>query len=337
MKVRNVLLLGLVLTVVIAVITNPVYAQGPNSTKAVEKADDSGKNGGSTSGGNGGSSSTAPGQANSNGQKGVIDSPTVTPTPLSGPAAGSAAVSTVTSPGQVRKNLVTRSNGTPKLDKLPTPSSQILPTPRAALQDKTPVSEVRLKGEKALGEAKMRVTVNQIDLYLKWVNNSRLSESDKALLRAEAADNLDWYQQQASDLKTATSLADIQALMAEVDQHNALIKVSLKKDAGLLASDDVDQKIGTASNVSELVGARIAALDSSNADKARLGELLADYDEHVTAAASYSDAAKADFNSITAENQDHSFTQGYAELQRADAELTKAYADLKNIYRLLLK
>lgn len=207
-----------------------------------------------------------------------------------------------------------------------------------AVFNKTPLDNIRLKAEKKQANRKINVAVNQLNIYKRWVNNSRLSESDKVILIGEANNNIEWYGQMDREIQAATSLVEVQGIMADVEKQTTALKTDLKMAAGTLACDKEDTKITTARNVSNLVEQRIATLKSNDNDTTKLDQLLSDYDTHVAAAATYTEAARADFKSITsADSSDKLFSGGYRNLQQAEVELSLAYNDLKEIYRILLR
>ena len=233
-----------------------------------------------------------------------------------------------TSPSEVTGKL--------KIGNLPTPVGTIINKTMPAVVNKTPITDLRLKAEKNQDDLKIKVAVNQLNLYIKWVNNSRLPDTEKAILIAEANDNIDWYRHIASEIQGASSLQDARGIMADTENHSTALKTDLKKAAGVLASDNVDAKIATARNVSDMVEQRIATLKLGGNNTVKLDQLLSDYNAHVDAAAIHSEAARADFERITSvDDSDQLFNGGYHELQQAETELALAYKDLKEIYSIL--
>ena len=169
------------------------------------------------------------------------------------------------------------------------------------------------------------------------VNHSRLPDDDKALLIGDANENMAWYRQMGQDLQATSDPGTVQGMVNDIDRQTELLRTDLKRDAGLLTCDDIDRKIATAREVSALAGQKIATADVDANQTLKLNQLLADYDTRVDAAERHSGAAKASFDNITsAADADLHFNAGYGELQQAEKQLTLAYADLKEIYRILL-
>jgi hypothetical protein len=165
------------------------------------------------------------------------------------------------------------------------------------------------------------------------VANSGLSSDQKAGIKAIVENNIAWFRQQSEDLGAATDLATVQALADQVERQSAVLKVSIKKEAGIMACDGMDGRIATARNASASIADRIAALKATGKDTAKIEQKLADYDAHVAAAGLYSLAARTAFEGITsAENTDSGFNEGYRQLGLANREMTQAYVDLKGVY-----
>jgi len=210
-------------------------------------------------------------------------------------------------------------------------------TTRKNIMNKTSSDDAQLKTAKSLANARINLIIRQIEVYKKEITNSRLSDDDKSILFAEADQNIAWFKEEQGEIQSADDLETVQGTMSLVDQQIDVLKVDLKKDAGLLAYDEVDVKITTAQNVSGIVSQKIANLKVQGNDTTRAEQLLADYDGHVSAASDHMDVAKARFDNITsAGNADQNFASGYGELSRSETELGKAYIDLKELYRLLL-
>jgi hypothetical protein len=234
--------------------------------------------------------------------------------------------------GQDKKPEVTSGSSAhdPKLNA--SPSATVTPTAAPTVH----ANDARTKAEKAQADKNIRVTLNQIDAYIKWVKNSRLPESEKAALISQANADKDWYLQMGASINATMDRNDLQGKVSQFDQRNGELKAELKKSAGLLACDDVTAKIETARSVSVIAAEKIAAEKANGKDTARMEQLLASYNSHVDAAATHTSTAKAYFTSITgAADSNQLFGKGYGELKQADAQLTLAYNDLKNIYRLL--
>jgi len=195
------------------------------------------------------------------------------------------------------------------------------------------VNDARLNVAKKIAEGRIDLIVGQLQLYDKWVANSGLSNDQKAAIKAVVDDNVAWFQQQDIDIQAADDLATVQALTGQADQQAATLKVSIKKEAGLMACDVLDGRIAAARNASAGIADKIAALTARGNNTAAVGQKLADYDAHVAAAGLYASAARAAFEGITsADNMDSGFNEGYRQIGLANGEMIRAYADLKTVY-----
>ncbi|WP_048197725.1 hypothetical protein [Methanocella arvoryzae] len=195
----------------------------------------------------------------------------------------------------------------------------------------------KVKADKALADHKIKASVKHLNIYIKLVSKSKLSDSEKALLISQAEENLAWFMQMNQDVQTATMPELVHNIATDVDMHSDILESDIKRNAGLLTSDSIDQKIAAARDVSALAEQKIAAAGLDADTTLKLNRLLADYNGHIDAAAQHTEAAKANFNNITSPvDSDHYYNAGYAELQQAEKELNLAYADLKELYRILL-
>lgn len=192
-------------------------------------------------------------------------------------------------------------------------------------------NDARLNQTRAIAEGRINLIINQLRLYEKWVANSRLSDDQKSSIKAIIDGNIAWFMQQYEDIGATVDVATAQALADQADRQAAMLKVSMKKEAGIMACDMLDGRIATARNASAGIADRIASLEGI--DTASAVQKLADYDDHVDAAARYSGAVRAAFECITtADNTDSGFNEGYRQIGMADREMARAYADLKSIY-----
>jgi hypothetical protein len=235
-------------------------------------------------------------------------------------------------------------NGTPGAPTLPGHGKfGNLHTPPAIVKNltqkvKKQVNDVRLNQAIKIAEGKINLIIGQLQLYEKWVANSRLSNDQKSGIKVIVDSNIAWFRQQYEDIGAADDLTTIQTLADQADQQAATLKVSIKKEAGILACDGLDGRIATARNASAGIAYRIALLKARGNDTVAVENKLADYNAHVNAAGTYSLAARAAFEGITsADNTDSGFNEGYRQIRLADREMTQAYADLREVYRWYLQ
>ncbi len=198
---------------------------------------------------------------------------------------------------------------------------------------KKQVDDVRVKAAQKIAESRIDIILGQLELYEKWVANSGLGNDQKAGIKVIVDNNVAWFRQQVEDIQAAGDLTTVQTLADQADQQAATLKVSIKREAGLLACDTLDGRIATAANASSSIADRIAALKLPGNNTAAVEQKLADYNAHVDAAGGYSLAASAAFEGITdADNTDSGFNEGYRQIGLADREMTQAYVDLKGVY-----
>ena len=198
---------------------------------------------------------------------------------------------------------------------------------------KKQVNDVRLNQAKMMAEGKINLIIGQLQLYGKWVANSGLSIDQKAGIKVIVDSNIAWFRQQYEDIEAADDLTTVQTLADQAEQQAATLKVSIKKEAGILACDGLDGRIATARTASAGIADKIAALKARGNNTAPAEQKLADYNAHVDAAAMYSLAARAAFEGITsADNTDRGFNEGYRQIGLANREMTQAYVDLKGVY-----
>lgn len=199
------------------------------------------------------------------------------------------------------------------------------------------VDKVRLTVAKKTASQKISLIIHQLELYKKQIAHSRLGADEKAAAIAIADKNIAWYRQQESDIQASEDIETINALAAGTNQQTDQLKVNMKKEAGIMACDQLDNRIATARNVSTIAAGKIADLKASGNDTAALESRLADYDAHVDAASQYAYAARTAFEGISSEtNADSGFNAGYQQIRLADHEMGKAFTDLKNFYTLYL-
>jgi hypothetical protein len=200
------------------------------------------------------------------------------------------------------------------------------------------VDNVRLTLAKKMASLKIDMAIRQLELYKKQITHSRISAEEKVAIIALADSNIAWYSQQESDIQAAEDLDAVNALAAGIDMQSDLLKVNIKKEAGVMACDQLDSRIATARNVLTMAAGKVADLKADGNDIADLENELADYNAHVDAAAGYADAARAAFEGISSDaNADSGFDDGYRQISKADIEMNKAYADLKDFYLLYLR
>lgn len=351
MITRKVLMLATMMIILIAGIAIPVFAD-QDKDKTVEKtkdnnsdkktdtssadsdtsasdtsaSDDSNSNKSDSKANNGNSNSS---DKKSGGSTQVTNDTTVaTPTITPAPSASIAGNSGKVKIGNLHKPVKTES------------VANVTITAPAVVSN-APFSDSKLRAEKmredkVQADRKIKVTVSQLDIYIRMVNNTSMSDSDKALLITEANENIAWYKQMNQDILGSSDMGAVQGMIADVNRHSELIKADLKRDAGLLSCDETYIKIATARNVSGLAELKIAAAAVETNTTLLLNQLLYDYNAHVDAAAQRTDSAKANFDSITpGAGSDQYFNAGCGELKQAEIQLDLAYADLKEIYGLL--
>lgn len=198
---------------------------------------------------------------------------------------------------------------------------------------KNQVDDIRLKQARTIAEGRINLIIGQLQLYEKWVSNSGLGNDQKSDIGAIVDSNIAWFRQQVEDLGAAGDLAAVKVLADQADQQAAALKVSIKNEAGLMACDAMDGRIITARNASAGIADKISALKAGGDNTAVAEPNLADYNVHVDAAVRYSLAARTAFEGITsAENTDNGFSEGYRQIELANREMTRAYADLKSVY-----
>ncbi len=198
---------------------------------------------------------------------------------------------------------------------------------------KSKANETLLKQAKKLSDVKIGLLIKQLELYEKRLTNSRLGEDQKSAIISVADENIAWLRQIDSDVQAAGDLEAVRALMTQVDQQTDVLRVNIKKDAGVMACDGLDARIATARNVSTAVAGKLATLKALGKDTGQPEGKLADYDEHLDAAGQCSAAARAAFLGITgADNVDRGFAEGYRQIGLADREMSRAYADLRDVY-----
>ncbi|WP_424357015.1 hypothetical protein [Methanocella sp. MCL-LM] len=338
MMTRKMLTLAIMLTILLAGMAAPVFADkggnNKNDSNASDKADDKKSDDGPAASEKPASNENK-GSGNSSDKKSDADTqsnnsstaatPTITPVPP---------ISTAGNSGKIKiGNLHKPVKSGPGENTTVTAPAIVSAVP--AGDGKQQAEKAR--ADKAAADGKIKVALTQLDIYVKMVNHSRLSDGDKALLIGDANENMAWYRQMGRDLQATSDGGTVQGMATDIDRQTELLRADLKRDAGLLTCDDIDRKIATARDVSALAGQKIATADTDANESLKLNQLLADYDAHVDTAAQHSGAAKASFDRITsAADADQHFDAGFGELQQAEKQLTLAYADLKEIYRILL-
>jgi hypothetical protein len=199
------------------------------------------------------------------------------------------------------------------------------------------VDKVRLTMAKKTASQKISLIIHQLELYKKQISHSRLGNDEKAAAIAVADKNIAWYRQQESEIQASDDIETINALAAGTNLQTDQLKVNMKKEAGIMACDQLDSRIATARNVSAIATRMIAELKASGNDAAALESRLADYGAHIDAASQYAYAARTAFEGISSEtNADSGFNAGYQQIRLADLEMGKAFNDLKNFYMLYL-
>lgn len=202
----------------------------------------------------------------------------------------------------------------------------------------TVVDNARLTLAKKTASLKISLVIRQLELYKKQIARSSLGTEEKVAIIAIADNNIAWYRQHDTDIQAAGDLETVNALADEANQQTSMIKVNMKKDAGVMACDQLDERIATAQSVSAIAAGKISGLSASGNDIDALERSLAGYDAHVDAASQYAEAARATFESISTEaNADSGFNEGYGQIRQADLELGNAYADLKDFWLLYLR
>jgi hypothetical protein len=153
---------------------------------------------------------------------------------------------------------------------------------------KKQIDDVWVNAAQKIAESRIDIILGQLELYQKWVANSGLDKDQKAGIKVIVDNNIAWFREQIDDIQAADDLATVESLAQQADQQAATLKVSIKKEAGLLACDALDSRIATAANASSSITDRIAAPKSAGNNTAAVEQKLADYNAHIDAADSYS-------------------------------------------------
>ncbi|OPY29124.1 MAG: hypothetical protein A4E28_01071 [Methanocella sp. PtaU1.Bin125] len=251
------------------------------------------------------------------------------------PASGNANKSDKDQDDQQGKNV---SPGQLKLGNLKAPPLATLhnftASPKA---NNTVVDTVHLNVAKKTASQRINLVIRQLETYKKQISRSRLSADEKAAAIAVADNNIAWYRQQESAIQAAADLETVNGLAAVTNDQIGQMKVNMKLEAGIMACEQMESRIAAANSVSVMAAEKIGELKASADVTAALEGQLARYNEHVAAASQYTYAARTAFEGITNEgNTDSGFNAGYQQLRQAEAEMLRAYTELKLFYQLYL-
>jgi len=197
------------------------------------------------------------------------------------------------------------------------------------------LSDIRLQRTKTVVVNGIDVAINALEAAENGVERSKLTDSQKAGLKAQIESNTTWFEGKKQDVQSSKDVASALQYAKQASQRWNEIYPGLKKEIGLMACDNFDAELNKANKATAIVSLKIDSLKAQGKDTGSLEKALADYNGHIEGASRYVADARSDFNGISAPNDGH-FAAGVKQLGSAEKEMKSAYSDLKTIYRLLL-
>jgi hypothetical protein len=197
------------------------------------------------------------------------------------------------------------------------------------------LNDLRLQRTKTAVISGIDVAINALDAAGNGLERSRLTDRQKAGLKAQIESNITWFESKKQDVMSARDVAGALQYARQASERWNVVYPDLKKETGLMACDNFDVELSRARNVTAIASSRIYLLKAQGKDTGGLEKALDNYNGHVDGASRYAASARSGFNAISAPNDGH-FAAGLAQLRLAENELKNAYSDLKAIYRLLL-
>jgi hypothetical protein len=197
------------------------------------------------------------------------------------------------------------------------------------------VGDLRLQRTKTVVENGIAVAIAALNVAGKGVERSKLTDNQKAELKAQVEANITWFEAKKRDVQSSRDVASaLQNAKQASDRWNEVYP-DLKKEAGLMACDNFEAKLSKARDVTAIVSSKIDSLKAQGKDTGSLENALAAYNGHIDGASRYGANARSEFDAIGSSRQDGHFAAGIKQLGLAENEMKGAYSDLKNIYRLL--
>lgn len=193
--------------------------------------------------------------------------------------------------------------------------------------------EARLQATKTVVTDSIESAINSLNRFTTNIDNSKLTDGQKAVLKSQVQDNVSWFEGKISDVQASTDVAGVLANASDASDRWNSVLPGLKRETGFMATDNVDSTIATARNASSVISSRIDSLKAQGKDTSALEAALASYNGHVDSAAGHAANARSEFSSIGGKNDGH-YAAGMVQLNQAANDMKGAYSDLKTIYRL---
>jgi hypothetical protein len=197
------------------------------------------------------------------------------------------------------------------------------------------LSDLRLQRTKTVVINGIDAAINALKASENGVERSKLTDGQKAELKAQIESNITWFETKKQDAKSSQDVSSTLRYAKQASERWNEVYPGLKKEIGLMACDNFDMELNKARNVTAIASPKIDSLKARGKDTGSLEKALADYNGHVDGASRYVANARSEFNCIGASNDGH-FAAGIKQLGLAENEKKNAYLDLKTIYRLLL-
>jgi len=197
----------------------------------------------------------------------------------------------------------------------------------------TRLADLRLQATKAVVTGSIDSAVNSLNRLESSIDNSGLTDSQKAILASQIQDNVSWFNAKNDAIKASTDTATALTNAREASDRWNSVLPGLKKEAGLMASDNVEATIVSARNASTVISGKIVTMNTQGKDTSALSAALASYNGHIDSAEQHVVSARAEFNAISGKYDGH-YAAGLRQLNLAGSDLKSAYSDLKKIYRL---
>ncbi len=197
------------------------------------------------------------------------------------------------------------------------------------------LSDLRLQRTKTVIINGIDAAINALKASENGVERSKLTDGQKAKLKAQIESNITWFEAKKQDVKSSQDVSSTLQYAKQASERWNEVYPGFKKEIGLMACDNFDAKLNKAGNVTAITSSKIDSLKAQGKDTGGLEKAVGDYNGHVDGASQYVANARSEFTGIGAPNDGH-FATGIKQLGLAENEMKNAYSDLKTIYRLLL-
>ncbi|MCD1295783.1 hypothetical protein CUJ83_12320 [Methanocella sp. CWC-04] len=198
------------------------------------------------------------------------------------------------------------------------------------------IYSAQLRFAKQYASGSLERIIEAIGVYRDRTEDSVLPSDKKENILTQIDSNITWFESKKKAIDSSTNVNEIKSIAREADNRWNQIKVDIKKESGIISCDTMDGQINDAKNVSGRISSGINYLKAQGKDTSAIEKKFEDYNKNIMMAERFTLEAREEFNKINNPvNAELRFRLGLQKLKQAQNKMNDAYADLKEIYRLV--